>query len=268
MFESAVTIHRKDAIDDITKAHIARGEQVVKGTIKNTENLLNETYKTQCMVGFAWYLRDLAAQQGIYFEEGVIVFKDPGHRIHDFFAEIAYKRRSTHFWQIRTSCLGIDINPNEQLYLPQEHHTCHFGKLKMLDKKDEYMFLKTENYGLGDYPKAALHILDWIRTRPYHWIGQPLSSRKEHPPEEVIKQFTTLSTELDLNILENTALVKAHGIAGINKILNAYLVDHPKTQKARNFIDYLAKKYGHLTIRKGNEVIFTDLRPISSNQAS
>lgn len=253
-------------VADPRKEHIARGEQFVKGlaeeTLENTENLPNRLYKKHCMVDFVWYLRDLARQQqGIEFEEGVFVFPDPGYRIHDFFADIAYERWSTHFQQSRASCLGIDIAKTEELSLPEGHRTCHFGKLKMVAGNRDCMFLKTENYGLGTFDQAVWHSFDWLLTRGYHLIGQASgpNDRKEHLPADVMNEFTKFATTFDLNNSENLALVRAHGIAGINEILNNYLEKHPENQEAREFINQLAKEYGHLPLRKGNEVILTSL---------
>ncbi len=226
--------------------------------------------RAQYMAPFVWFLMYLAQMRGAQaFEQGMIVFQDPGHRIHDFFAAAAGKQRdSSHYRGRRVTSYEIPITQDGVSGLPGGNRTSHFGQLPTAtDPKNQYTFLKPESWPVRGTPgQFAMHAVEYAFALVNHARGCPtgIGELKEHPPSAITKNFAHLFSNKSA-----ATFVKNYGIAAMIKSFRDLLVadsNAPEKGAILEFAKSLPKRHTHSLIRKGEEVILEDIFSIEGNR--
>lgn len=254
-------------------------EILIKHFENRTENLISETEKKDFFISFVWGNMANAVENNQGFVQGTFVFEDPDYRITNFFRSIAYRRISSHFKGRRIplnerlswlfSGYGVDAET-----LPAGHKTALFASVNALNNK-HYSFLKIEEhpFNITKPIDCIKHSWRYIATRPRVW-GLPFfrseeeqEYREEDPPIEYMIEFKNLLKEAPIDSQKTQkTLEKVHvyGISGIWEATQHLLKEgemeissswETVLDKLQRLQKRLKEKYGHLEIRKGNEVV-------------
>jgi hypothetical protein len=245
---------------------------------------------------FHWYLMYLAVNQEKPFFEGMIIFKDPGHRFTNYFkgADGAYRRWMSHycgrvpttpifgkktqvppnydsFWGFNANAVDLPLSANKQ--------TVIFSELKMLDEKEgEWSMIKAEDHSA--HPKKPLSFL----IHGVHWVTRSVLPRllpgpwrthgKEGYREELVRpnllhDFFKLVNQLfkgkTVRILDQKKHAKdkarMYGVAAINHFLEGAFSPLNQTsrmiEQLRLSCENISPKHKHLV--KGDEVVLESI---------
>ncbi|MBS0620819.1 MAG: hypothetical protein JSS61_05105 [Verrucomicrobia bacterium] len=208
--------------------------------------------QVRCIV---WRLMEHAVNKNQGFIEGTFTFSDPDQRIMNHFlrADEAYERWSSHFKERRRnisfrgetktqSTFGIDIEK-----LPASKQTVLFGSIAGVDGST-WAFVKPENYGTQGIYNHTMHVVDYLATRPAHFLGQAHGTRKEHTPIELKRRFDALVAGHHV-----PSYVKKFGVAGMLVFLGT-LDSSRANPEMRAFMEEL-ESMEYAQHRSGNEVI-------------
>lgn len=257
------------------------------------EDLIPPAQRSYKLAGFNWYLMYLAVRLGQEFHEGMIVFKDPEHKINNFFKKSpeAYRRWSSHFNSrvptnhaiLRFNTNGVDVHQNFETGLPARKETCIFSELQMMEGGD-WTMMKIEDHSASLKSPISLikHTWGWVRRS---LIGRSMPTkfgyhdkpgyRDEIAPPKIIQGFKALINQLMIvktqyyffsrNTKEDKELLKTRnellskvnkfGIAAMYKALDDYAkwLD-PYHEKVIDFKGRLIREFPH-TEATGKEVV-------------
>lgn len=280
---------------------VETGCMVVSFLLTASEQSLAEVTpqeRAAMMAPFHWYLMFLSIhQEKDYFHEGMIVFKDPGHRIKNFFkgAQGIYRRWSSHFCERVPSsfqyCRFLGFNTNAlDVNLSAKKKTVIFSELEMLDRQGEWTMIKAEDDPVSfRSPLCTVkHTWKWItRSILPRWIPTLFGNhyrdgfREELTPPEMMKSFKALVNEMIPNprrwfpfccvIAANPTLlakkkkvlreVDQFGVSAMFKALSdAEFITTPFASRARQFKANLVQHVpNHLHLATGREVVLPNL---------
>jgi len=252
---------------------IKEGKRLIEEVQKGRAALIPYNERKSKIVPLTWYMLYFAVCKNQGFDEGTIVFQDPGHAISKFFLACGrpavHPRKSSHFQdrllptffenEKLTTSYGIDIPQDYKNGLPGTKRTVNFCPLKTNDGLN-WSFFKPEKWGLDDLYQFTRHAWDYIATRPAHLFGDPNGpeDRKEHIPPSLKTTFE----EIYYKATSQSVLpqeVKTFGIAGMKTVFEGLLKSNQlslETQgKITVFLNELCKTYDYLDTRNGNEAL-------------
>lgn len=211
--------------------------------------------RSKKLAGFNWYLMYLSVGIGQEFHEGMIVFKDPEHKINNFFKKSTntYRRWSSHFngrvptnhALLRFNTNAIDVSQNFNTGFPANKKTCIFSEVQMIDG-DDWTMMKIEDHPAALRCPISLvhHTWGWVRrsiiarTMPsqFGYHDKP-GYRDEIAPPGTLKRFRSLVNEL--------MVVKAKYY-----FFSSYTKEDQELVKAKNEILSRVNKFGISAIYK------------------
>lgn len=260
---------------DQAKRFIAEGKKLVEEIQNGQAAFIPPEKRKDLLASLVWYMLFYAVGKNQGFNQGTIVFRDPGYAICKFALQCqdVYPRESTHFkdrllptffnGEEKTTTYGIDFPfgsksdlPNLKPGLPGQKQTVNFCPIESKDGL-HWSFFKPEDWGLSDLYQFLGHAWDYLATRPAHFFGNPNGEedRKEHLPIEIEKDFLAIYSKATQtqNIPDD---VKKFGIAGVNAILEAMLKDENckfLKEEIEKLLSKLSKNYDNLNVQKGKE---------------
>lgn len=241
----------------------------------------------------AWALFDAAVAKGQGFEQGAFVVEDPDGRLFSFFRdnERSYKRVSSHLKPLtrRTGVAhhgldmrgarpaGLPAHPDagEHALLPARKRTLLFipmlpGAGTELGRR--HLFLKLEDHGLEGLGAFIRHGFDYLHTTVMGFGATPAErARKERVDPALARAYRRLLDHIPASGRAHlTPASYAAADLGVRAMVAEWARLKPVIQQdpalfdlGRDFAGALAnKRYDHLDVRTGDEVIFSrgDLR--------
>lgn len=258
--------HKKNPIAKNYYSFINQGKAIRAGVLDGTlqAHPFDRKKYLNNIISFAWYLYAIGIQKDQGFTSGVMVIEDPDHAIYSFLYEYVkqvnpynlsrrslislnpygYSRQSTHFAldQKKFVQYGIDIRffaqQKAQRLLPASKTHILFGRLA-----HGLTFIKFERHGLYFKDGFFGHALGFLR----HITGRALSCiitqddkafhKKEYMPDWIKYACKRLPFKRQPQ--------------KIKEIVSASYTDN----RFVPLVEQIAKRYDHLKMRHGGEVI-------------
>lgn len=282
-FKKYIKSHCKNITEPEVIDLLKKNKELLEHLKNRSENLIPDNRKIEYLVAFVWGLMEKAIEKGEAFIHGTFKFEDPGHRIVEFFRTVPgiYTRPSSHFKE-RVLMKGrfssiFNAYAIDDDRFPAEHRTAIFAPIRTLNEVN-YSFIKSEEHSASPWrPLEFLkHTWDYFYTRPraWGWVTADTSYREEDTPKHLIHRFKELVKMIPKIDQKQRIISKvySYGISGIwEEVQRIYAIaqitiQHSPTpfwqtifRCAGELKADLENKYSHLGIRKGNEVIITDL---------
>ncbi|MCX5924798.1 MAG: hypothetical protein NT124_00665 [Candidatus Dependentiae bacterium] len=260
-----------------------RGLSIAETIIHNNGRVPAQTEEN--LRAIIWSLFAIAAQKGQSFDEGTFVIEDQNNYLYRWLATFpgAKQRLATHFQEYPgITYYGLNIKN-----LPHNHTTLLCGSFTHNANNKQYVFIKPELHGVEEWGEWASHGVGLFQSKARKHIpgAQALFGsddqegwRKERVPSAISNLFGTIIKLANKGWAHSwlspashhknnpATLIKNGKTGGIWKMREIVHAIDEKTipaQKKAEFKDLKTrfeaecKKYDHLDIRKGREVILT-----------